>query len=105
MNIVLIIYGPSLLSIVLLALGIFLARSKNAHRAWGVLAGAVILLQGFLLIGALLFFGMTSVGSLVATLTRSPGLCVGFALWLVCCVARTIYFFQGRKRFDSPTKK
>jgi hypothetical protein len=95
-------FVPSLLSIVMLALGGSLARNKNAHRAWGVLAGTIVLLQGVLLVGAWLLIGLILGGDLLAALTRNPLLCAGFALWLPCLVARTVYFARGRKKFADP---
>ena len=102
MDITLAFFVPSLLSIVMLALGSSLARNKNAHRAWGVLAGTIVLLQGVLLVGAWLLFGLTLGGNLLAALTRNPLLCAGFALWLPSLAARTVYFTRGRKKFADP---
>ncbi|MEI8290135.1 MAG: hypothetical protein WCH99_11740 [Verrucomicrobiota bacterium] len=99
MDIFIAIFGPSLLSLLMLALGSSLARSKNAHQSWGVLAGTIILLQGFLLVGAWLFFGTTAGGSLLTTLTQNSWLCAGFALWLACLVTRAVYSVRGRKKF------
>ena len=104
MDIVLATFVPSLLSIVIIALGSSLARSKNAYRSWGVLAGAFILLQGFLLVGVSLFFGIGAAGSLVASVARNPWLCAAFALWLACLIARAVYFARGRKKFPDPKK-
>jgi len=86
----------------MLALGGSLAHSQTAYRAWGVLAGAIILIQGFLLVGVMLFLGTNTSGSLVASLAGNPWLCAGFALWLGCLVARAVYFARGRKQFAGP---
>jgi hypothetical protein len=97
MPFILILFGPSVLSLALLASGVSLARTKNAHRSWGVLAGAVILLQGFFLVAVLLFLG-TKGDSLLAPLLGSP-LGAGFALWLGSLVARIAYLRRERRLF------
>jgi len=102
MTIILAFFVPSLLSIIMLTLGSFLARNKDIHSAWGVLAGTIVLLQGVLLVGAWLLFGVILGGNLLAALTRNPLLCAGFALWLPCLVARTYYSARGRKKFTDP---
>jgi membrane protein implicated in regulation of membrane protease activity len=102
MNLVPAIFGPSLVGLLILTLGGCWARSKNAYRSWGVVAGAIILIQGFFLLGFSLFFGIGAAGSLVVSVARNPWLCAGFALWLASLIARAVYFARGRKRFDDP---
>lgn len=95
-----ILFGPGILSLASLALGISLARSRNAHRSWGVLAGALLLIQGFLMVGLLLFLG-TSGRSLIAIAKGSPEFCAAVVLWLGCLVARIAYLRRERRRFGN----
>ena len=93
------LFGPSVASLSLLALGVSFARSKNAHRSWGVLSSVFMLFQAFLLVGAVLFVG-TGGQSLVA-ICLSPVFLGAFFLWLACFVGRILFARRERQLFPN----
>jgi hypothetical protein len=94
------LFGPSFLGLTLLALGVFQARTKSAHRSWGVLAGAIMWIQAFLLIGAALCVGVWG-GPIIQSIMRSWVLCAAILLWLGCFAARLAFVRRERRMFPA----
>lgn len=92
------LFGPSVLSLTLLGLGVVQARTRAAHRAWGILAGAILWLQAFLLVGAALVLGEWG-GPILTTITKSWVFCAAILLWLGGFVARLAFQWRERRMF------
>lgn len=92
------LFGPSVLSLTLLGLGVVQARTRAAHRSWGVLAGALLWFQAFLLVGAALFLGEWG-AQIIVTIMKSWVFCAAVLLWLGGFAARLAYARREGRMF------